>query len=292
MGKQARTGKKVAILGVGLIGGSVALTLKARGWSDYNYGVDKNLANLNQALELNIIDEVGNLEDILADIDVLIMAIPVDASKIILKEILDKVDQQLIIDLGSTKSGICEYVKTHPKRGNFVAAHPIAGTENSGPSAAFDGLFEGKVNIICDKELSNPVQLELALDLFKTLKMKTLFMEAEEHDRHIAYVSHLSHITSFVLGQTVLQMEKDEKNIFNMAGSGFASTVRLAKSSPEMWGPIFKQNKPALSQALDTFIQNLQSFKNKIDQEDEEGLVNTMRDVNRIRAVLEGIEPK
>jgi prephenate dehydrogenase len=291
--KNNETGKRVAVLGVGLIGGSMAITLKKRGWSVYNYGIDKNLANLNEALELDIIDEVANLDDVLSEIDVLIIAIPVDATRNILIDILDKIkDHQLVIDLGSTKLGICEQVKSHPNRGVFVAAHPIAGTEDSGPNAAFDGLFEGKVNIICDQELSSPSQLKTALELFNLLEMKTLFMDAVEHDRHIAYVSHLSHITSFVLGQTVLEMEKDEKNIFNMAGSGFASTVRLAKSSPEMWGPIFKQNKPELSKALDTFIQNLQNFKSKIDNEDEQGLIETMKDVNRIRKVLEGIELK
>ena len=192
----------------------------------------------------------------------------------------------MVFDAGSTKAGICASVQNHVHRANFIAAHPIAGTENSGPEAAVEGLYEGKMNIICEANLSNPDLLQKALQFFNALQMKTLFMDAEEHDRHIAYVSHLSHISSFVLGQTVLEIEKDEKNIFNMAGSGFASTVRLAKSSPQMWAPIFQQNKEALSTALSAYIQNLQNFKNLIEQEEGEKLIELMTDVNRIRKVI------
>ena len=199
-------------------------------------------------------------------------------------------DDQIIIDLGSTKEGICSIADLHPKRNLFVASHPIAGTENVGPKAAFDGLFDNKITIICDEEKSNKSAIAICKSIYEVLNMKVLFMDSKEHDRHIAYVSHLSHITSFVLGQTVLEIEEDEKSIFNMAGSGFASTVRLAKSSPDMWAPIFEQNQEHLSTALGTYINNLQDFKNKIDSGDKESLHGLMKKVNDIRRVLNGIE--
>jgi prephenate dehydrogenase len=278
---------KVGILGVGLIGGSVGLELKKN--ASYIIGFDQNSKHLEKAKELGIIDKIG-IEGNFDDLDILIVAIPVNATRKVLPDILDKIQESTtVIDMGSTKSGICAEVKDHKNRSNFVAAHPIAGTENSGPEAAISGLFKGKINIICEKSLSAKEHLNKALSLFELLEMKCLEMDPEEHDRHIAFVSHLSHISAFVLGQTVLEIEKDEKNIFNMAGSGFASTVRLAKSSPEMWGPIFQQNKSALLEALQAYITNLENFKQKIENGDSDGLIETMREVNRIRKVLDGI---
>ena len=197
-----------------------------------------------------------------------------------------------MIDTGSTKRSICKVIANHPNRGQFVAAHPIAGTENSGPEAAFSGLFRDKTNIICEQEKSSPEALAIVQKVFSTLGMKTIFMEPEEHDKHVAYVSHLSHVSSFLLGQTVLDIERDEKNIFALAGSGFASTVRLAKSSPDMWAPIFEQNSEFLSQALLEYIMHLQKFQYHLMKRDGKELHRIMKDANRIREVLNGIEYK
>jgi prephenate dehydrogenase len=278
---------KLGILGVGLIGGSFALALKKALFASKVYGVDHQEKNLTLAKELGIIDDFGRLDEVLKQVDVMIIAIPVDATKKVLMEILNQVERQTIIDVGSTKSAICDAVKNHPKRMNFVAAHPIAGTENSGPSAAFDSLYQGKVNIICDSELSGEPHINLATELFQASGLKNLFMNSSDHDRHIAYVSHLSHISSFMLGKTVLEIEKDEKNIFNMAGSGFASTVRLAKSSPEMWTPIFMENKEALLTALRAYIDNLEAFEELLKRSDGETLFGMMKEANQIRKVLD-----
>lgn len=280
----------VGIIGLGLIGGSLAISLRERGFASKIIGVDKNEKHCKEAIELGFADEICALNALINKVDLVILAVPVDAARKILPNLLDAVaDEQVIIDMGSTKEGICKIADTHPNRKNFVASHPIAGTENAGPSAAFDGLFDNKITIICDETKSTIPALKLCKRLYKTLKMKVLIMSAEEHDRHIAYVSHLSHITSFVLGQTVLEIEKEEKHIFNMAGSGFASTVRLAKSSPDMWAPIFEQNKGHLSTALDAYIKNLQEFKKRIDEGKKENLHELMSEVNDIRRVLKGL---
>lgn len=281
---------QIGIVGLGLIGGSLALSLKKREFAVHIIGVDNNKNNAQQALQLGLVDEISAIENILSETDLVILALPVDAAKTMLPILLQKCSpHQIIVDMGSTKGGICEIADKQPNRANFVAAHPIAGTENAGPTAAFDGLYDNKVTIICDKDKSNPKAVATCEQMFRILKMKIQYMDAHEHDRHIAYVSHLSHITSFVLGQTVLEIEKDEKNIFNMAGSGFASTVRLAKSSPDMWAPIFEQNQNHLSTALDAYIKNLSEFKRKIDSGDKEGLKELMLKVNDIRRVLDGI---
>jgi len=280
----------VGVIGLGLIGGSLAISLKQRGFASKIVGVDKNEAHCKEAVELGFADETCELNEVLNKADLVLLAIPVDAGKQLLPFLLDQTkDGQTIIDMGSTKEGICKVADAHQNRKNFVASHPIAGTENAGPSAAFNGLYDNKITIICDEEKSDPKGVELCNKLYEVLKMRVLKMDAQEHDRHIAYVSHLSHITSFVLGQTVLEIEKEEKHIFNMAGSGFASTVRLAKSSPDMWAPIFEQNQEHLSTALDAYIKNLQEFKRKIDEGKKEDLHELMSEVNDIRRVLKGI---
>ena len=231
--------KKIAIIGLGLIGGSLALELKKNSWATI-YGIDKNPEHLNKALELGIIYQKAGLE-IIPEMDVVIIAVPVDIIPDLSVSVLDLIGEStLVFDVGSTKSAVCDAIRNHKRRENFVALHPIAGTEFSGPDAAIYDLFTNKVNIICERELSSSAMVDRAINIFENLKMKNVFMEsATQHDTHIAYVSHLSHISSFMLGKTVLEIEKDEKNIFNMAGSGFASTVRLAKSNPETWTPIF-----------------------------------------------------
>jgi prephenate dehydrogenase len=279
---------KAMIVGLGLIGGSFALGLRKSGLATELIGVDRNADHATKAVELGLVDKVLSEDQALAQADLVVLAIPVNALNAFLPYVLDTIKPgAVVIDAGSTKSSICKVIANHPKRGQFVAAHPIAGTENSGPTAAFHGLFKDKTNIICESEKSSGQALALATKIFNVLEMKTIFMEAEEHDRHVAYVSHLSHVSSFLLGQTVLDIEKDEKNIFDLAGSGFASTVRLAKSSPEMWAPIFEQNAEYLSQALQEYIMHLQRFHYHLMKHDTKELHRIMSKANEIRRVLD-----
>ncbi|HEX5170723.1 MAG TPA: prephenate dehydrogenase [Cyclobacteriaceae bacterium] len=282
---------KVTIIGPGLIGGSMARDLRKAGVATHLIGVDRDPIHAEKALELKLVDEVLTLEEALPTSDLVIVSIPVNAIQQTILAILSLIDDKTtVIDAGSTKSQICDIVREHPRRKQFVAAHPIAGTENSGPTAALDGLFKNKMNIICDRELSGEAALSVAERVFQTLGMKTIFMEAKEHDKHVAYVSHLSHVSSFLLGQTVLDIEKDEKNIFALAGSGFASTVRLAKSSPDMWAPIFEQNSKYLKKALEEYIAHLQRFHSHLVNHETEKLYEIMVQANEIRRVLSGIE--
>jgi prephenate dehydrogenase len=283
---------KATIIGLGLIGGSIALDLRKAGLVTRITGIDLNQQHAAEALSLGLVDEIIQLAEVKSS-DLILMAIPVSALVKLLPGILDSVPSHaVVIDAGSTKSQICKAVANHPHRAQFVAAHPIAGTENSGPAAAFSGLFRNKTNIICEKERSSSESLERALSVFDALGMNTIFMDPEEHDRHVAYVSHLSHVSAFLLGQTVLDIERDEKNIFDLAGSGFASTVRLAKSSPDMWAPIFEQNAEYLSQALLEYIMHLQRFQYHLMKRDAKELHKIMTEANRIREILNGIELK
>lgn len=278
---------KITVIGLGLIGGSMAIDLRAKGLASSIVGFDNNPAHGKLAVELGLVDKFAPLEEAVKNADVVIVSIPVNAIQTFLPGLLDIIESKtVVIDTGSTKSAICKSVTGHPKRNQFVAAHQIAGTENSGPSAAFAGLFVGKTNIVCEKSKSSETALLKAQQLFDALGLNTIFMEAEEHDKHVAYVSHLSHVSSFLLGQTVLDIEKDEKNIFNLAGSGFASTVRLAKSSPEMWAPIFEQNSEYLSQALLEYIMHLQRFHYHLMKRDTKELLSTMKKANEIRRIL------
>jgi len=279
---------KAAIVGLGLIGGSFALGLRKSGIASELIGVDHNPDNASTAVALGLVDEIANEDEALKSAEIVVLAIPVNALNAFLPYVLDLVkNSAVVIDAGSTKASICKVIASHPKRNQFVAAHPIAGTENSGPTAAFHGLFKDKTNIICEAEKSSTHALEIAIKIFNALEMKTIYMEAEEHDKHVAYVSHLSHVSSFLLGQTVLDIEKDEKNIFDLAGSGFASTVRLAKSSPDMWAPIFEQNVEYLSQALLEYIMHLQRFHYHLLKRDTKELHRIMSKANEIRRVLD-----
>lgn len=282
---------KVTVIGVGLIGGSMVIDLRTAGIATHIRGVDRNDNNLTLARQLGLIDTSGPLREMVGDADVVLLAIPVNAVATVLPEVLDAVaDHTVVIDTGSTKNAICKAVRSHPRRRQFVAAHPIAGTENSGPEAALAGLFTGKTNILCEQQHSSKETVDTAMRVFEALGMVTIFMEPEEHDRHVAYVSHLSHVSSFLLGQTVLDIERDEKNIAMLAGSGFASTVRLAKSSPDMWAPIFEQNMEYLSQALQEYILHLQRFQYHLMKRDTTELHKTMTEANAIRRILHGIE--
>ena len=275
----------IAIIGLGLLGGSMALSLKEKLQTTI-YGIDTNPNHLKKALELQLIDQTATLQD-LPQVSLVIIAVPVDKIPEISLTVLNKIQNNtLVFDVGSTKHRICQSIKNHPKRGNFVAAHPIAGTEFSGPEAAISHLFTHKKNIVCDASLTRPDILKTALELFELLGMQTDFMESVAHDTHIAYVSHLSHISSFMLGKTVMEIEKSEKNIFNMAGSGFASTVRLAKSSPETWTPIFIENKESIVKSLDEYIKNLSLFKKYIENEEPEPIFQIMKATNRIKNIL------
>jgi prephenate dehydrogenase len=284
---------KVTIIGLGLIGGSIAIDLRKAGFAAKFVGVEQSSVNGKRAVELGLVDEVLPLEDAVLKTDLVITAIPVNAIRSVISKVLDIIDENVVvIDTGSTKAQICKATESHPKRKQFVAAHPLAGTENSGPDAALNNLFRNKTNIICEPEKSSVEALDLANKVFEVLGLRTIAMDPVEHDKHVAYVSHLSHVSAFLLGQTVLDIEKDEKNIFNLAGSGFASTVRLAKSSPDMWAPIFEQNAEYLSQALLEYIMQLQKFQYHLMKRDMKELHRIMSEANRIRNILDGIELK
>ncbi len=280
----------IYIIGVGLIGGSLALDIKKKRPEATIYGIDNNAQHLSEALELQVIDAEATLED-LDKADLIVLSIPVDAAVALLPKVLDKVsDFGLVVDVGSTKLDICKVVEHHPKRRNFLAMHPIAGTEFSGPKAAILDLFQHKTNIVCEVEKTAFKLQEKALNLFTEIGMRMRYMNPESHDKHIAYVSHLSHISAFMLGKTVIEKEKNERDIFDMAGSGFESTVRLAKSSPAMWTPIFKQNKDNVVETLEDYITNLTKFKNMMQNDDFEGVFNEMKDTNYIKQILNGIK--
>lgn len=278
----------ITIVGLGLIGGCVGLDLRKAAWVTQRTGVDLNPKHRTKAVELGLIDGIETGVAALRHADLIVMAIPVNALCEQLPQVLDSIKPgAVVIDLGSTKSAICRAVASHPNRKQFVAAHPLAGTENSGPEAAFAGLFSGKINIICEREKSALESMAIAENFFSVLGMKTIFMDPEEHDKHVAYVSHLSHVSSFLLSQTVLDIEKDAKNIFNLAGSGFSSTVRLAKSSPEMWAPIFEQNAEYLGQALAEYIMHLQRFHDQLMKQNTNELFAILKEANKIRHVLD-----
>lgn len=281
--------KNIYAIGVGLIGGSLAIDIKKNNPDVVIHGISRKDATLEKALSLNLIDKKAMLDDIV-NADLVIVSIPVDATVKLLPTILDKIsDNGLVVDAGSTKVDICKVVENHPKRRNFLAMHPIAGTEHSGPTAAISGLFVGKTNIVCEVEKTTFKLQEKALKLFTDIGMRIRYMNPVDHDKHIAYVSHLSHISSFMLGKTVIEKEKNERDIFDMAGSGFASTVRLAKSSPEMWTPIFKQNKTNVIETLEEYINNLTHFKELMKQDDFEAVFNEMKNTNHIKDILKGI---
>lgn len=279
----------VVVIGIGLIGGSFAKDIKKLNPHSEIIGIDKSESHLDEALALGIIDAKGDYGS-LASADMVFVSIPVNALMQELPKILDSAgDETVVVDAGSTKSLICQVVANHPKRRNYMACHPIAGTEFSGPSAAIEGLYDGKTNIICEVEKTAFKLQERALAVFQEIGMRIRYMNPEAHDKHIAYVSHLSHISSFMLGKTVIEKEKNERDIFDMAGSGFESTVRLAKSSPDMWTPIFEQNKDNVVETLHEYIQNLMRFKKLIEENDFERVHEEMSNTNKIKQILKGI---
>ncbi|KMQ69338.1 prephenate dehydrogenase [Chryseobacterium sp. FH2] len=279
---------KISIIGVGLIGGSIALKLREKGIADFIYGIDNNNEHLNEALDLKIIDAKVDLEYGIKNSDLVIIAIPVDSARKILPNVLNLVaENQTVMDAGSTKSGIVDSVKNHPKRSRFVAFHPMWGTENNGPKSAISESFSGKAGVICNKEESAEDALELVEKIVKSLDMHLIYMNAEAHDIHTAYISHISHITSYALANTVLEKEREEETIFQLASSGFSSTVRLAKSHPEMWVPIFKQNKENVLDVLNEHITQLRKFKSALEKENFEYLGELISNANKIRGILD-----
>lgn len=283
----------VSIIGIGLLGGSFALAIREKYPKIKFIGVDASPVHGQLAIAKGIVDEVLPFEDAIRQSTLVVLATPVNVITDMLPAVLDILPENgTVVDLGSTKGLICEAVEQHPKRAQFVAAHPMAGTENSGPGASFRELLPGKNLIICDREKSNPDSLKLVEALFRDIGMKIFYMSPKEHDLHLAYVSHLSHVSAFALGLTVLEKEKDEQTIFEMASTGFGSTVRLAKSSPQMWAPIFDQNRQNVSQALADYIEFLQQFKGLIDNQDITSSLDFMQRANVIRRVLDGIERK
>ncbi len=279
----------LGIIGIGLIGGSIAKELMENELINQTIGYDLNSEHADRALELGIVNKVLPLEELCLQADLIIISVPVDKAPQILNFVLDRISsKQIVTDVGSTKSAICQLAEKHPKGSRFVPGHPIAGTENSGPEAAQLNLFKDKKGILCPTDNVDPEALETIWEMYSELGMTIEMMDYHDHDKHIAYVSHLSHISSFALGLTVLDIEENEKNIFNLAGSGFSSTVRLAKSSPAMWTPILKENSEFLLNALSEYIEQLNKFKNYIIQDDTERLFNEMKKANGIRRILDG----
>ncbi len=276
----------VAIIGTGLIGGSMAIALKEKGFASKVIGVETNPEHQQQALDLGLVDEINELDQAIRRSDFIILSVPVSVADNLIVSILDKVDKQVVIDVGSTKKSICDLAakSKNPKR--FVATHPMWGTEYSGPKAAVKGAFENTAVIICDKENSDADALLLAEEMYRCLGMHLLYMDADAHDLHAAYVSHISHITSFALANTVLEKEKEEDTIFEMASAGFESTVRLAKSNPAMWVPIFQQNRDNVLDVLNEHITQLRKFKSCLEKENYAYLLELIENANKIKKVL------
>ena len=279
----------VTIVGVGLISGSFALAMKEHGFASKVIGVSRTKESEQKALALGLIDEAMSLEDAVKQSDFIYVAIPVDATIPIMEKIMNMItDKQIVVDAGSTKNALCKALANHPMRKRFVATHPMWGTEFSGPEAAVkENAFKGRACVICEKEKSDKVSEELVETIYKKLGMHIIYMDAANHDIHAAYVSHISHITSFALANTVLEKEKEEDAIFELAGGGFESTVRLARSNPSMWAPIFMQNRENVLDVLNEHIAQLRKFKSCLEKENYEYLAELMENANKIKKVLD-----
>ncbi len=276
----------VSIIGIGLIGGSLALALKEKGIAQTIIGVDDNEVHRQKALGLRLVDEIHSLDYAISISDLIIVAIPVGGIMNLLPSILDKVERQVVIDVGSTKEGIVAAIQQHTKRNRFVATHPMWGTEYSGPEAAERNAFVNKATVVCNKEDSDADAVQVVEEMYRKLGMHIMYMNAKEHDLHVAYVSHISHITSFALANTVLEKEREENNIFELASGGFESTVRLAKSNPATWASIFKENKENVLEVINEHIVQLNRFKESLEKNDDAQLESLMKQANRIKRIL------
>ena len=285
------SGMKVGIIGLGLIGGSMAIDLKRRGFAAEVIGVEADPVNASAALKIGLVDRTAHWQECVDECDLTILAVPVGAAVNMLPQVLDRFaetegDGKIVIDVCSTKEHLARCVKYHPRRRQYVASHPMAGTEYSGPWAAMPGLYDGHACIICDAQESRPDAVRTVEKLYETLNMRMIHMNSSSHDVHTAYVSHISHVTSFALALTVLDKEKDEKHIFDLASGGFSSTVRLAKSSPDMWTPILSQNRDNLLHVMDTYIEKMQAFRKAIEEGDEDGVRSLIEEANKIRRII------
>lgn len=279
----------LGIIGLGLIGGSMAIDLKRRGFAQKVVGVEAEPVNAAAAKSIGLVDEVVDLKECVDRSDVIVVAVPVGAAKSLLPEILDMMpdgSDKVVMDVCSTKEQLVRSVENHPARVHYVASHPMAGTEYSGPWAAMSGMYDGHACIICDAEKSHPEAVRKVEALYDALNMRVICMDSSSHDLHTAYVSHISHVTSFALALTVLEKERDEKHIFDLASGGFSSTVRLAKSSPDMWTPILTQNKENVLHVMDTYIEKMNAFRQAVAEGDEEAIRNLIEEANRIRRII------
>ena len=279
----------VGIIGLGLIGGSMAIDLKRRGFAHEVVGVEAEPVNAAAAKAIGLVDEVVDLRECVDRSDMIIVAVPVGAAQILLPEILDMMPEgsgKVVMDVCSTKEQLVRSVEDHPSRARYVASHPMAGTEYSGPWAAMSGMYDGHACIICDAERSCPEAVQKVEALYDALNMRVIRMDSSSHDLHTAYVSHISHVTSFALALTVLEKERDEKHIFDLASGGFSSTVRLAKSSPDMWTPILTQNKDNVLHVMDTYIEKMNAFRQAVAEGDEEAIRSLIEEANRIRRII------
>lgn len=276
----------VAIIGLGLIGGSMSLALKAKGFASSVIGVESNPAHAARAVELGFADRCLPLEEAVAASNLIMLATPINATEKLLPQVLDLVKEQVVFDVGSTKSVLCQLVSRHPKRGRFVATHPMWGTENSGPDAAVKNAFVQKATVICNAEDSDDDALRMVREIYGLLQMHLVYMESGAHDMHVAYISHISHITSFALANTVLEKEREEDAIFELASGGFESTVRLAKSNADMWVPIFMQNRDNVLDVLNEHISQLRKFKSCLEKENYDYLKELIENANGIRRIL------
>jgi prephenate dehydrogenase len=278
----------IAVIGIGLIGGSLMVDLRKRGFADKIIGVDTNTTHRNIALLAGLVDEIDDLENAIAKSDLIVLSTPVNTNCILISLILDKIagTSKIVTDMGSTKGSIANASRNHPGRGRYVAVHPMAGTEYSGPLAAIGKLFDYKTAIICDKELSDNDALDKVEKMLDLLNMRKVYMNSSDHDVHVAYISHISHITSFSLALCVLEKEQEEQNILTLAGGGFESTVRLAKSNGETWAPIFLENSDYILEVMDTYIEKMNSFRKMISDRDLKGLKELMEEANKIRKIL------
>ena len=278
---------KATVIGLGLIGGSFALSLKEKGLCDVVTGIEHSPSNAQKALELGLVERIVTIDEAIAESDLIVLATPVDTIPIMATKILNRIsEKQIVMDMGSTKQELCEITMLHPRRGRLVATHPMWGTENSGPEAAEHNAFKGRTVVICEKEQTDSDALQVVEHIYQSLGMPIRYMSAEEQDTHCAYVSHISHITSFALALTVLEKEREEEHIFDLAAGGFESTVRLAKSLPQTWAPIFLGNKYNVLDVLREHIHQLQILRRMIERDDREGLIEAMKRANKIREIL------
>ena len=286
-----RASMKVGIVGLGLIGGSMAIDLKRKGFAQKVMGVEVDPVNAAAAKQIGLVDEIVSLEECVAESDIVVLAVPVGAAVKLLPQVLDsyqkaQAEDKVVIDVCSTKEMLADSVKYHPCRKQYVATHPMAGTEYSGPWAAMPGLFDGHACIICDAQESSSKAVRKIEALYDALNMRAIYMNSSNHDVHTAYVSHISHVTSFALALTVLDKEKDEKHIFDLASGGFSSTVRLAKSNPNMWVPILTQNRDNVLHVMDTYIEKMNAFRQAIADGDEDAIRRLIDEANRIRRII------